>query len=87
MSKSVKSPARTSLRIERAYFDEHRENLLKLGRGRFVLIKGRKVYGFFDTKFDAIDAGYEKFGNVPYFVHKVSEVDEPVVIASHLLGV
>lgn len=49
---------------------------MKEGPGRFVLIKGRKVLGFYDTKVDAIDEGYKSFGNVPFFVHKVAEFDE-----------
>ncbi|MEW6304028.1 MAG: hypothetical protein AB1705_11185 [Verrucomicrobiota bacterium] len=83
----TKSLASSALATERSYFEENRERLMKEGAGKFVLIKGRRVYGFFEAKFDAIDAGYSRFGNVPFFVHKVTEVEEPVEIVSHLIGV
>ncbi len=85
--KTGKSIASNALEIERRFFEANRERLMTEGAGKFVLIKGRKAYGFYETKFDAIDAGYERFGNVPFFVHKVTEVEEPVQVVSHLVGV
>jgi len=85
--KTVKSIASGALENEWRFFEANRERLVKEGAGKFVLIKGRKVYGFFETKFDAIDAAYERFGNVPFFVHKVTEVEEPLQVVSHLVGV
>ena len=85
--KTDKSIASKALEVERRFFEANRERLMNEGAGKFVLIKGRKVYGFYETKFDAIDAGYERFGNVPFFVHKVTEVQEPVQVISHLVGV
>jgi hypothetical protein len=85
--KTGKSIASNVLEVERRFFEANRERLMNEGAGKFVLIKGRKVYGFYETKFDAIDAGYERFGNVPFFVHKVTEVEEPVQVISHLVGV
>lgn len=85
--KTGKSTASHALDSERRFFEANRERLMAEGAGKFVLLKGRKVYGFYDTKFDAIDAGYERFGNVPFFVHKVTEVEEPVQVVSHLVAV
>jgi len=76
-----------ALDAERKFFEANRARLMAQGAGKFVLIKGRRVYGFFEAKFDAIDAGYQRFGNVPFFVHKVTEVEEPASIVSHLVGV
>lgn len=86
MRRPRKSFASSALKTERAFFEQHRAQLMQRGAGRFVLIKGCKVCGFYDTKLDAIDAGYDKFGNVPFFVHKVTEIEEPIVIVSHLIG-
>lgn len=81
------SIAAGALETERRFFETNRDRFLKEGAGKFVLIRGRKVYGFFETKFDAIDAAYERFGNVPFFVHKVTEIEEPLQVVSHLVGV
>jgi hypothetical protein len=45
--------------------------------GRFVLIKGEEVIGFWDTKWAASDAGLQRFGLVPLFVSEIREW-EPV---------
>ena len=83
----TKSFASHALETERRFFEANREQLMDENAGKFVLIKGRRVYGFYEAKFDAIDAGYERFGNVPFFVHKVTEVEEPVSVVSHLIGI
>ena len=83
-SKSIGSNV---LATERRFFEQNRARLMKESAGKFALIKGRRIYGFFEAKFDAIDAGYERFGNVPFFVHKVTMIEEPANIVSHLVGV
>ncbi len=45
--------------------------------GKFVVIHGTVVVGFFDTYADAIQAGYEKCGLEPFLVKQVYEI-EPV---------
>ena len=39
--------------------------------GKFVLIGGAEVCGFFDTYEEALTAGYGRFGLVPFLVKKV----------------
>lgn len=46
--------------------------------GRFVLIKGKDVIGFFDTSSEAIREGYRRFGVVPMLVKRIAAV-EPVI--------
>ena len=87
MKTAAKSFASHTLEAERRFFEANRGRFMQENAGKFVLIKGRRVYGFYEAKFDAIDAGYERFGNVPFFVHKVTEVEEPVSVVSHLIGV
>jgi hypothetical protein len=45
--------------------------------GRFVLIKGDEIIGFWDTHRAAMDVGRERFGMVPLFVSEILEW-EPV---------
>ena len=87
MKAATKSFASHALETERRFFEESRDWLMQKNAGKFVLIKGRRIYGFYEAKFDAIDAGYERFGNVPFFVHKITAVEEPVSVVSHLIGV
>jgi len=87
MKSLTKSVASTALEVERRFFEANRGRLMSEGAGKFVLIKGHKTYGFYETKFDAIDAGYARFGNVAFFVHKVTEVEEPARVVSYLVGV
>ena len=87
MKAAVKYIASDALKTERRFFEENRARLMEEGAGKFVLIKGRRVCGFYETKFDAIDAGYQRLGNVPFFVHKVTEIEEPARVISHLVGV
>ena len=87
MKTTAKTITSSTLEAERRFFEENRERLVSEGAGKFILIKGRRVHGFYETKFDAIDAGYERFGNVAFFVHRVTEVEEPANIVSHLIGV
>lgn len=44
--------------------------------GKFVLIKGEKVAGLFDTYGDALAAGYEQFRLEPFLVKQISLVEE-----------
>jgi hypothetical protein len=45
--------------------------------GRFVLIKGEEVIGFWDTRSAALNAGRQRFGMVPVYVSEIREW-EPV---------
>jgi hypothetical protein len=40
-------------------YDQQRENLLGTSEGKFVLIHETRVVGVFDSKMDAIAAGYQ----------------------------
>jgi hypothetical protein len=45
--------------------------------GQFVLIKGRDVLGFYPSRDEALDAGYDQLGMVPMLVKQVL-ADEPI---------
>ena len=57
---------------------QQRENLLGTSEGKFVLIHGTQVVGIFDSKMDAIAAGYQQFGNVPFLVKQVLRIEAPL---------
>ena len=61
----------------RAY-EKHRDDLLTDSEGKYVLIKADKVVGTFESKFDAIQEGYRRFGNVPFLVKKIVRTDAPL---------
>jgi hypothetical protein len=54
--------------------------LLEQHEGEFVLIYGETVAGFFCTHEDAVDAGRQRFGLVPFLVKQVLAV-EPLCCA------
>jgi len=68
-------------------YQEKKDNLLSNHAGKFVLIKGKEIIDVFDTKNDAIKVGIDKFGNSPFLVKKISEVDETHNFTSNMLGV
>ena len=63
-------------------YEQQRENLLGTSEGKFVLIHGTQVVGIFDSKMDAIAAGYQQFGNVPFLVKQILRIEAPVVLSS-----
>ena len=66
-------------------FESHRREFLGKARGKFVLIKGADIIGIFDTEHDAIRQGYQRFGNVPFLVKEIVEVDVPQnFVSGHL---
>jgi len=77
----------TKLDHELATYAAHREELLGSARGKFVLIKGERLVGTFESQQDAIERGYEEFGNEPFLVKQILEVDVPFNFTSFLVAV
>ncbi len=40
-------------------------------QGQFVVIRGRDILGFYPCHDDALEAGYDQFGSVPFLVKKI----------------
>jgi hypothetical protein len=59
-------------------YQKHRAELLRQGRGQFVLIKGDEIAGIYANEDDALEAGYERFGVGPLLVQQILEVDEVI---------
>jgi hypothetical protein len=68
-------------------YEQQRENLLGTSEGKFVLVHGTQVVGIFDSKMDAIAAGYQQFGNVPFLVKQVEKIETPQSFVTNLLAV
>jgi len=71
---------------ELGYFEEHRQEFLKIGEGKFVLIKGKKHYGFYDSVENAFKAAVEKFGIGPVLIKRVLPEDPIYDIPAYSLG-
>lgn len=74
------------LQKELETYEAQKYELIGKSNGKFVLIKDDRVYNIFDSKIDAIRQGYDAFGNVPFLVKQVAEVDTPKDFTSNLLG-
>ena len=79
--------AAKKLETEWRFFEANRERLVAKGEGKFVLIRGRKIIGLYESKWDAIEQGYERFGNVPFFVKRIERVETPIYIVSSLIAI
>jgi len=65
------------LKKELEIYEAQKAELLGRSKGKFVLIKGEEVIDIFDTEIDAIRQGYERFGNVPFLVKQIVELETP----------
>ena len=68
-------------------YEKHRDDLLTKSEGKYVLIKADKVLGTFESKYDAIQEGYHRFGNVPFLVKRIVRIEVPLEFVSDLLKV
>lgn len=68
-------------------YQKNREHLLETSQGQFVLIHGEEVAAVFASKVDAIAEGFKRFGNVPFLVKEIVEIEVPVNFTSHILGI
>jgi len=75
------------LKKELQTYEAKKSELVGKSKGKFALIKDDQVVDVFDTKIDAIRQGYERFGNVPFFVKQIVEIDIPQNFTSNLFGV
>ena len=65
------------LRTEVDTYERERDHLLASAEGEFVLIKGDKVLGTFQSQSDAVAAGVQALGNTPFLVRQIVKVESP----------
>jgi len=75
------------LATEWRFFEENRERFVEEAEGKYALVKGRKIFGFFESERDALDAGYRRFGQPPFLVKRVLRVELPVHLTSNMISV
>lgn len=63
-------------------YEEHRAELLARAKGKYVLIKGKRIVDIFADRRDALKRGYEECGNQPCLVREIREMDLPLSCAS-----
>jgi hypothetical protein len=82
--KGPQSPAgghELPLTAEVAYFHRHRAEWIAEGRlGKWVVLKGEEVLGFFASFAEAYAAGSARFGPGPFLVKCVQEKDDVAII-------
>lgn len=71
---------------EQAFFDANKADLLKRGKDQFALIKGDELVGTYSLYQDAVNEGYKRFGNQPFFVKQILEQDQVTQIPALTLG-
>ncbi|MBI2928450.1 MAG: hypothetical protein HYY24_22505 [Verrucomicrobia bacterium] len=75
------------LETEWRFFEENRDRFVKEAEGKYALVKGRRLYGFFEAERDALDEGYRRFGEPPFLVHQVTKVEVPINLSSNLIAI
>jgi len=66
-------------------YNKNKPELLEKHNGKYVLIKGNRIVDAYDTQKDAIKVGIDKFGNTPFLVKKITEVEEKQNYTSRLI--
>ena len=70
--------ASTLFQDELAYYKENEEHFKEIAYGKYVLIKGKKDYGFFDTDESAYEAAVSRFGyDDPFCIHWI--IDDAMI--------
>ena len=68
-------------------YHEHRDSLLADAEGKFVLVKGAEIINTFESKRDAVEQGYDRFGNAPFLVKRVLKIEIPLNYVTNFLSV
>ena len=68
-------------------YEQNLDHLLGTAEGKFVLIYDSRMIGIYDSKMDAIAAGYQQFGNVPFLVKQILRIEAPLNFMPSLLAV
>jgi hypothetical protein len=72
--------AATPLQTELSVFEQHKREWLRSNPGKFVVIAGQTVAGFYPDYESAFRAGLEKFGVKASFLIKQVWEEQPVYL-------
>jgi hypothetical protein len=70
---------------EWATYQSRRAEFVERHEGEHVLVHGEDVLGFFGSREEALAAGYERLGVVPFLVHEVRAAEPAVWLPPHAL--
>lgn len=73
------------LDTELQFFNENRQEWFKYHAGKFALVKGTILYGFYDNNETAYRVGVEVWGNVAFLIQEVQLKDAMVWIFRQLM--
>ena len=75
-----------SLEVEREFYAAHETEWMALHSGRFVVVKGERLLGTFDSMGEALAAGAAAFGTQSFLVRRLGEKPTEVHIPALTLG-
>ena len=68
-------------------YEKNKQMLLKESSGKYVLIKNDQIVNIFDTYADAVKVGIDKFGNSPFLVKQILEIEPTQNFTSNLIRI
>lgn len=74
-----------ALERELATFKEKLPELLAADAGKYVLIHGEDVSGVWETKTQALEEGYRRFGLEPFLVKRIVANETPIFVPRGLV--
>ena len=69
-----------ALDAEIKFYEDKLDELLA-HEGKFVVIKGQDIIGFFESYIDALQVAYGKFHSEPFLVKKIQAVEQVQFVA------
>jgi len=72
-----------ALETELAAYSAKFAELLK-HEGKFVLIHGNSIAGFWNTADEALQTGYDRFGLEPFLVKQIARSEQPKYFSRNL---
>jgi hypothetical protein len=75
------------LETEWRFFEKNRDRFVSEAEGKFALVKGRRLFGFYESERDALDEGYRRFRQPPFLVKRVLRVEVPIELMSNFIAV
>ena len=63
-----------------AYCRELPRLLAEGNEGRFALVQGENIVSLWDSRCDAVRAGYQRFGLTKFLVHQIQRIERPIRI-------
>lgn len=64
------------LKKENETYQKNKKKLVEESNGKYVLIRGSEIIGIYESEQDALKEGITRFGNVPFLVKKIEEVEQ-----------